>query len=96
MMTTEQLIEQVCEANGLTVEQVRSKSRKWGVVEVRQVASYLAYKFIADQKCASTIVGNAVNRDRTSILYTVRMVDERIRCNDRITMEVINKCFHLI
>ena len=88
-MTTEQIIKKVAEANGLTVEQLRSSSRKSGVIDVRQVAAYLAFMQIANEPRAAIRVGEAVNRERTTVLWSIDRVTERIDIGDLITLAIL-------
>lgn len=88
-MTTEKIIKKVAEANGLTVEQLRSSSRKSGVIDVRQVAAYLAFIQIANEPRAAIRVGEAVNRERTTVLWSINRVSERIDIGDLITLAIL-------
>ena len=88
-MTTEQIIKKVAEANGYTVEQLRSSSRKSGIIDVRQVAAYLAFMQIANEPRAAIRVGEAVNRERTTVLWSINRVAERMKICDPITIKIL-------
>ena len=88
-MTIEKIIQEVAEANGLTVEQLRSSSRKSGIIDVRQVAAYLAFMKIANEPRAAIRVGEAVNRERTTVLWSINRVAERIDIGDPITIKIL-------
>jgi chromosomal replication initiation ATPase DnaA len=88
-MTIERIIKKVAEANGLTVEQLRSSSRKSGIIDVRQVAAYLAFIQIANEPRAAIRVGEAVNRERTTVLWSINRVAERMKICDPFTIRVL-------
>ena len=88
-MTIEQIIKKVADANGYTVEQLRSSSRKSGIIDVRQVAAYLAFMQISNEPRAAIRVGEAINRERTTVLWSINRVAERIDIGDPITIKIL-------
>ena len=88
-MTIERIIKKVAEANGFTVDQLRSSSRRSGIIDVRQVAAYLAFMQIANEPRAAIRVGEAVNRERTTVLWSINRVAERIDIGDPITLAIL-------
>ena len=68
----------VCELVGgqfkVTVQDLRSKSRKKEVAFPRQVAMYLARKY-TEQSLAD--IGKAFNRDHSTVLHSIKVVTDR-------------------
>lgn len=95
-MTIEQAISKVCIANGLTVEDVRMKSRKSGIIEVRQVATYIAYRHNSTMPKIAERIGIFLGRQRTSTLWSINRVAERIEFEDKRTMNVLINYLNLI
>jgi chromosomal replication initiator protein len=68
----------VCDLVGgqfkVTVQELRSKSRKKEVAFPRQVAMYLARKFTEQ---SLTDIGKAFNRDHSTVLHSIKVVSDR-------------------
>jgi hypothetical protein len=74
---------------GLTIEELRSDTRRHRVVRPRQVAEYLAHKLTG--RSLPFIAGKlAPGRDHTSTLNSVRKVQARIEAGDMATVEAVN------
>jgi chromosomal replication initiator protein len=58
----------------VTVQELRSKSRKKEVAFPRQVAMYLARKY-TEQSLAD--IGKAFNRDHSTVLHSIKVVSDR-------------------
>ncbi len=61
-------VQQIVDAAGLTLEQVRGRGKGRGLVEVRRiVAAYLRRR-----GCSLPEIGRVLNRDHTSVLNLLR------------------------
>lgn len=76
---------------GLTdysVEDIMSKRRKHSVVEVRHICMWVLRK-----KTNNTMkdIGRYFNRDHSTVVYAVQLMDKRIYCKDVKVMTILNK-----
>ncbi len=73
-LTTAMISELVGGQFKVSVQDMRSKSRKRGIAFPRQVAMYLARKF-TDQSL--TDIGRVFNRDHSTVLHAIKVVSDR-------------------
>lgn len=76
-LTLDDIIEKVCQHFEVTVEQIKSKSRKRDYVVARQVSMYLAHKYT---KMPASRIGKLVgNRDHSTVIHSCAQVERRMR-----------------
>ena len=66
-MTLQSILEATAEAAGITVEQLKSKSRLQEIVNARIVFGQLCYELMPE--LCDTTVSNAINKHRTAVIY---------------------------
>ena len=75
-ITIDQIIDTVCNYFNVKRDDIFTKSRKQAIVQVRQVAMYLAQKYT---KLSSARIGALVgNRNHATVLHSCKMVDDRL------------------
>ena len=78
MITPESLIEKAAEKYNVTVDLLKSRSRKEFVNESRQYAQYLIRKELG---LTLEKIGVIFDRDHATILHSCRVISERIQFN---------------
>jgi chromosomal replication initiator protein len=71
----DEIMGETARAYGLAPEALRSRSRKQVVVRPRQIAMYLARRYTA---ASLADIGRAFERDHTSVMYAIDVVERRI------------------
>ena len=66
------------EVFGVTRKDILGRSRKAEIVTARHSAIWLCYKYL-DMTCSQ--IGTEFNRDRTLVIYAIKMVENRIACD---------------
>lgn len=66
------IMNEVAEAYGVTLDDLRSKSRVARLATARAVACYLMYRHL---NMSTTEVGRSVFRDRTTVMHCCRQVE---------------------
>ena len=74
-LTLDPVLETVCAFFGVTLTQLRSRSRKRSVLVPRQMAMYLCRRFT---EASLTEIGRALNRDHPSVRNAVDVVERAI------------------
>ena len=77
--TPELVINQVCKFYSVDEPTLRGTQRNRGTVEARQVAVYLMRKLT---NLSSTEIGEVLNKDHATILYSVKQVEQKLAKND--------------
>ena len=77
--TPELVISQVCKFYSVDEPTLRGTQRNRGTVEARQVAVYLMRKLT---NLSSPEIGEVLNRDHATILYSVKQVEQKLAKND--------------
>ncbi len=77
--TPELVISQVCKFYSVDEPTLRGTQRNRGTVEARQVAVYLMRKLT---NLSSTDIGEVLNKDHATILYSVKQVEQKLAKND--------------
>jgi len=77
--TPELVISQVCKFYSVDEATLRGTQRNRGTVEARQVAVYLMRKLT---NLSSPEIGEVLNRDHATILYSVKQVEQKLAKND--------------
>lgn len=67
MKKLEELMELICEFNSVTVQEVKSKSRKQEVVRSRHLFHYFAWKYFKGEATLDAI-GKVSNRDHATVM----------------------------
>jgi chromosomal replication initiator protein len=87
------MIKIVAHTCGLTVEQMVSKTRKREIVIPRQICTYFLMKrFNMVNGISSTQIGKKLNKDHSTVLYSVKQVERAIEVYDTQAMFFLNKC----
>ena len=73
--TLEQIMELVARTYALTREEIRGRSRRRRVVQPRQFAMYLCRRYT---NASLKDIGRAFDRDHTSVIYAIEVVERRI------------------
>ena len=90
-VTIDQIIDTACGYFNVKREDIFTKSRKQAIVQVRQVAMYLAQKYT---KLSSARIGALVgNRNHATVLHSCKMVEDRLHVDKtfKAKMEEIEK-----
>lgn len=87
------IITAVSETTGVSVLDLKSHRRSHHIVFARQICAYLARHFTSQ---SSPDIGRRLGRDHTTILHSVRQVEERVRRGDAKTLEVIKAAAGLL
>ena len=77
--TPELVISQVCKFYSVDEATLKGTQRNRGTVEARHVAVYLMRKLT---NLSSPEIGEVLNRDHATILYSVKQVEQRLKKND--------------
>jgi chromosomal replication initiator protein len=72
---------QVCDYFGIDSDKVREKTRKQEVVEVRQIAMYLAKNMT--KSSLKTIGLQFGGRDHSTVIHAIQSVEERIKSSSK-------------
>jgi chromosomal replication initiator protein len=72
---------QVCEYFGIDPNKVREKTRKQEIVEVRQIAMYLAKNMT--KSSLKTIGLQFGGRDHSTVIHAIQSVEERIKSSSK-------------
>ena len=88
----EEIISRVCAITGLSIDEIRSRSRKTELVSARQVIQWLICEDMARCKVYLdfTKIGMAVNKHRTSVYPSIRRVNDAIQTNDKFIVGILN------
>jgi chromosomal replication initiator protein len=73
--TLGEIIDLVCNAYGVTREELRSRSRRQRIVRPRQIAMYLCRRY---SDASLKEIGREHSRDHTSVIYSIDAVERRI------------------
>jgi chromosomal replication initiator protein len=73
--TIEQIMRGVARAYGLEPDELRSRSRRRRVVRPRQLAMYICR---SSTDASLKDIGRAFNRDHTSVMYAIGIVEQRV------------------
>ena len=91
--SADEIVNGVCEASGVTIEQIKSKSRKREIVIARQIIQWMIAEKYKESKVEINhkLIGEKVNRDRTGVYYSISQVEGAIKVRDRYVLDIINK-----
>jgi chromosomal replication initiator protein len=70
----QEILELVARGSGVTLEELRGRSRKRCFVRPRQLAMYLCRRYT---DASLKDIGNALHRDHTSVMYAIEQVERR-------------------
>jgi chromosomal replication initiator protein len=73
--TLDEIIELVCNAYGVSREELGGRSRKQRIVRPRQTAMYLCRRY---SEASLKEIGHQLSRDHTSVMYSIDAVEKRI------------------
>jgi chromosomal replication initiator protein len=73
--TLEQIMRAVARAYGVAVEELRGRSRRRRLVRPRQLAMYICR---TSTDASLKDIGRAFNRDHTSVMYAIGIVEQRV------------------
>lgn len=86
-ITADRLIKATEEASGLTWEDIKERTRKRGVVDIRKAFTYLALKHGA----GSTVqVARMLGQDHTTVIHSRDKVRDLIQVGDPVAIEWLN------
>jgi chromosomal replication initiation ATPase DnaA len=83
-----EILSDVSEASGVSVEQIAGESRLEEIRIARQVFCYAARQ---TGKWTDEHIGEAIGRDRTTVIHSCRQAETNIAVRDKYTMEVYEK-----
>lgn len=73
---TKRFAEELCKACGYTLEQVKERTRKREIVNVRQQIIYVLEK--RDEKATRASIGRVFELDRTTIIHSIEAAEKHI------------------
>ena len=73
---TKKLAEELCKACGYTLEQIKERTRKREIVNVRQQVIYALEK--RNEKVTRAAIGRVFNLDRTTIVHAIGAAEKHI------------------
>ena len=86
-LTIDDILEKVCQHFGVTQQEIMSKSRKRGFVQVRQVSMYLAQKYT---KMPASRIGQLIGgRDHSTVIHSCSAIEQRLKI-DKAFVEELN------
>lgn len=80
---------------GVTIEELKGRSRKLRIVFARQILSYLLYTS-PNSNLSLASVGKMLNRDHTSIVHSVKVVADRVSIDDEPTKDILRKAAGIV
>lgn len=86
----EKIIREVCEAAEITIEQIKSKSRKREFVVPRQVACYLIKERLGEEITLAKL-GMFLSMHHATVIHSHKVVRHGIETGDRFIMRVIER-----
>ena len=90
-LTIDDILEKVCQHFGVTQQEIMSKSRKRGYVQVRQVSMYLAQKYT---KMPASRIGQLIGgRDHSTVIHSCSAIEQRMKI-DKAFVEELNSIEH--
>ena len=90
-LTIDDILEKVCQHFGVTQQEIMSKSRKRGFVQVRQVSMYLAQKYT---KMPASRIGQLIGgRDHSTVIHSCSAIEQRLKI-DKAFVEELNSIEH--
>ena len=90
-LTIDDILEKVCQHFGVTQQEIMSKSRKRGFVQVRQVSMYLAQKYT---KMPASRIGQLIGgRDHSTVIHSCSAIEQRLK-TDKAFVEELNSIEH--
>jgi len=81
-ITTDQILNIVCDYFKITKEQITEKNRKYEIVLARQIAIYLMVVFLPKKVRTSANIGNVFNQDRTMVNHSMNVIHRYLEVND--------------
>jgi chromosomal replication initiation ATPase DnaA len=75
----------VCEASGVTIEDLQSGKRFPYIVTARHVYCYIARR----KKYSMQRIGQLIHRNHSSVLHAVNKIEDMIEIKDRSTIELL-------
>ncbi len=80
IMDVESICKIVCHVSGVSIEDLKSNSRKLEVVAARHVAMSLAYKYV---RCSLTELGKYFgDKNHTTVIHARKSVQDKLAIND--------------
>ena len=83
----EKVLAATCAVAGLTKETILGEVKKKGVVEARQAGQFVAYALTG---MSLPRIGKLFNRDHTSVLHSVRVVESKLINSDSEMVNLVN------
>ena len=83
----EELLMRCCEVFDVPFDEVKSKKREKSMVFARQAFCYLAKK----EKYTLGNIGKLINRDHSTVLYSIKQVECYIQSNDKVFLRKFGK-----
>jgi len=89
-----ELQESICKCLGITIDQLREKTRKREIVIARYICFYIARN---NGLGSLKFIGKGLNNfDHSTILHGITLVDDLIQANDKTFLNDWNLCKHLL
>ncbi len=78
-ITAEKIVEEVSRTYNVSVDEIYSRKKSANIAHARQIAIYIINKVM---NISSTEIGKKFNRDHTTVLYTVEVIEDALKIND--------------
>jgi len=82
------VIARVCAAHGVSLEELRGKSRARRVLEARQVAMYLCHHHCGANGASYSRIGRALGREHSAVKNGVARIAERAGGDERLRLRL--------
>jgi chromosomal replication initiation ATPase DnaA len=92
----DEFVERIANVRGYTTEDLKSKSRKREIVIVRQMVCYLTRKHFASRFLSFQRIGERVNRDHSSVIYSYREIENMLENKDKHVTDLFNEILCVI
>ncbi len=84
-ITTETIRDIICRHFNLSMEEIRSKSRKRSIAWPRQVAMYLARRYT---DASLEIIGRGFNRDHATVIHSVNRIEKQLNESGKVRHQI--------
>jgi len=92
----DEFVERIANVRGYTIEDLKSKSRKREIVIVRQMVCYLTRKHFASRFLSFQRIGDRINRDHSSVIYSYREIENMLENKDKHVTDLFNEILGVI
>ena len=86
-------VAKIAAVRGYTMEDIQGKSRKRELVIVRQMICYLTRRHFASRFLSFQRIGDRINRDHSTVIYSYREIESMLERNDKYIVDLYNEVF---